>query len=453
MSLVQFGTNVASIRKKTVAFYNRSGSAVTVYEGMPVCYMYDTTNNVLGINKATNAKGATTAEGYQNEGKFLIVELPEIDNQDWFGGVVAAGPWCNKSVATLATKWLDVYEPNGAVVPVRAAVKCVSGRTILAMTDDGQALVNPFNTVPNFGVTAGASDSRPVAIAEETRALSNVADASISVFADNSSSVAGTVKATCTHLLLAGTTGVKISGTDDYDGAHTVTYVDSTHFYFTATWVATDTGTMSKNIDIVLARLCPNEFVHQGGQIGYEMQIAAGTAATAVNRMNLSFLQTSGNCNALHYRTLLSGGAGASRGVYRFETFMAAATGENTFGLQTHLEISAVPYSCWAGPLKIGIRSRVVDPDLSGLHLTAINIDWILAAAAGNPLSDPPVQSTILYVNTEAGATSPDYFLVSEQLLGVGAVAGAKSGTGDGSIKIRLGGIDYWLQYWSAASG
>jgi len=73
---VQFGTNV-NVQKKRVKFYNRESSAVTIYEGMPVCYIYDTTANILGYDKGTGGDPKsqstpnTTAEGYQNEGKLL----------------------------------------------------------------------------------------------------------------------------------------------------------------------------------------------------------------------------------------------------------------------------------------------------------------------------------------------------------------------------------------------
>lgn len=291
MSLVQFGTNIASIRKKTVNFYNRSGSAVTVYEGMPVCYLFDTTNNILGINKETNVKGATTAEGYQNEGKFMLVELPYTDNLLWFAGVVAAGPWVGKSVATLADKWLDVYEPNGAIVPVRASVACTTGITILALETDSQELTQPLS----------ANQGRPVAIAEETRALSDHTGGDITVFADYSGSVAGTVKATdATHGLSAGTTaGVKITGNPSYNGVYTVTYIDANNFYFTATFVATGTATWGANKDLVLARLCPAEFIYQD-HTGTALSVASiGTSDLVVNKIRLTTAQTTGDCTAL----------------------------------------------------------------------------------------------------------------------------------------------------------
>jgi hypothetical protein len=162
MSNVSFGTNI-SATKKRVKFYNRSSSAVTIYEGMPVCYMFDTLNNVLGWDKGNSVEGTTTAEAYQNEGKFLIVELPYTDNLLWFAGVVAY-PYGGKSVAATSYEWVDIYEANGAIVPVRAGIECTTGVTVLAVVPDLQYLSNPVYDWDT------AIASRPVAVAEETNA-------------------------------------------------------------------------------------------------------------------------------------------------------------------------------------------------------------------------------------------------------------------------------------------
>jgi len=161
MSLISFGTNINAQRKR-VRWYNRESSAETIYEGQPVCYMFDTTTNILNYDKAAGgdqedqSSPSTTAEGYQNEGKFMIVEKPETDNLLWLAGVVAGGSWCGKSIAATSYEWVDVFVPNGAIVPVRCDVDTTTGLTILAITADSQEL----------GFIA--SNSRPVAIAEET---------------------------------------------------------------------------------------------------------------------------------------------------------------------------------------------------------------------------------------------------------------------------------------------
>lgn len=151
MANVQFGTNTPAIRKQRLYYEGTS----TIYEGMPVCFNFDTTTNILGWdNDASQARGTTTDEGYQNEGKFLRVENPGATNQLWFAGVVAAGGYCGKA----GPKWVDVYEPNGAIVPVRSGVSSTAGRTVLCINNGQQY----------FGHAAASTQGRPVAVAEET---------------------------------------------------------------------------------------------------------------------------------------------------------------------------------------------------------------------------------------------------------------------------------------------
>jgi len=154
----QFGTNTNLIRKR-VKWYNRESTAETIYEGQPVCYLYDTTTNILGYDKGTGGhpecqtSPTTTAEGYQNEGKFLLVEKPYSDNLQWFAGVVAAGSWCGSSVDGTSYKWIEIYVPNGAIMPVRSEVSSTVGVTVLCLKSDQREF---------------CATGRPVALAEET---------------------------------------------------------------------------------------------------------------------------------------------------------------------------------------------------------------------------------------------------------------------------------------------
>lgn len=146
-SAVSFGTNVNAQRKRVYYF-----GTSTIYEGMPVCYDNSTTN-VLGVDRADGTASTTTTEGSANEGKFLRVENPNADNVGLFAGVVAIGP----AVGKTGPKWLEIFIPNGAVVPVRTDNNCLIDKTILAVTTGSQELGVPL-----------AVDSRPVAIARET---------------------------------------------------------------------------------------------------------------------------------------------------------------------------------------------------------------------------------------------------------------------------------------------
>lgn len=154
MAFSQFGTN-SNARKKRVYYADSS----TIYEGMPVCYDYDATKNILGYDKAaggdvtSQSSPSTTAEGYQNEGKFLRVEDPTNNNIMHFAGVVAG----NSYAGLTGERWLDIYIPNGAIVPVRCDVDTSTGVTLLAITVDSQ----------EFGLCV-AGTSRIVALAMET---------------------------------------------------------------------------------------------------------------------------------------------------------------------------------------------------------------------------------------------------------------------------------------------
>jgi hypothetical protein len=127
----------------------------TIYEGMPVCYDNSTTNWFGGSVADTGevTVSTTTAEGSHNEGKYIRVENPNADNVSMFAGVVKRGGW----VGTTGPSVLDIYIPNGAVVPVRTDLNCLIDQTILAINTGQQELGTPL-----------VADSRAVAIARET---------------------------------------------------------------------------------------------------------------------------------------------------------------------------------------------------------------------------------------------------------------------------------------------
>ena len=149
-----FGTS-SDARRKRVLYTETS----TIREGMPVCYEFDATTNVLGYDKGAGgdvvcqSTPESTAEGNQNEGKFMRVEDPDANNIQYFAGVVAGTSYDG----LLGPRWLDIYVPNGAIVPVRTDLNCLIGQTILAVSTGEQELGVPL-----------ATDSRAVAVAEET---------------------------------------------------------------------------------------------------------------------------------------------------------------------------------------------------------------------------------------------------------------------------------------------
>ena len=133
----------------------------TITEGMALCYNQDTTTNWFGGSVALSTgvvtQTSTTAEGSQNEGKYIRVEKPATANLGWFAGVVAKGGW----VGQAGPRALDVYVPNGAIVPVRSYVSSTAASNALAIMNGQYYLGNP---------TAGMGDggARYVAVAMET---------------------------------------------------------------------------------------------------------------------------------------------------------------------------------------------------------------------------------------------------------------------------------------------
>jgi len=144
-------------------------ASAIIYEGMPVCYNYDTTVNWAGGSVARTGEitaSATLTAGTPETAasKYLEVENPADGNIQWFAGVVARGGWVGKTVSATAGVGLllDIYVPNGAIVPVRAGVDCTIGRTVLSVIAATQYL----------GHALDATEARPVAITEETVARS-----------------------------------------------------------------------------------------------------------------------------------------------------------------------------------------------------------------------------------------------------------------------------------------
>lgn len=134
--------------------------ASTIREGMPLCFHYDTTDNIDGWSDSSGAVGTTTAEGYQNEGKYKRVEDPTETNRMWLAGYVAG----NSQSGKIGPRWLDIYVPNGAIVPVWTTANCTGGLTVLGLSDGVTALVK----------STGDDDPLACAVAEETVNRSSV---------------------------------------------------------------------------------------------------------------------------------------------------------------------------------------------------------------------------------------------------------------------------------------
>ena len=196
----------------------------TIYEGMPVCYNYDTDTNWFGGSVSNGEVTATntTADGSQNERRYIEVESPSDNNLSSFAGVVKKGGWCGKSGARV----LDIYVPNGAIVPVRCDVDTTKGVTVLAITVDSQELGRPV-----------ALTSRPVAIAaEDETGLGGTTDITLATLDPNRFAFQD----------LDGTALSLGAGTDTVIGNHiNLTYAGTAGGFEALRVTATQTGAMA----------------------------------------------------------------------------------------------------------------------------------------------------------------------------------------------------------------
>ena len=155
MSYASYGTETVKQRKRVL--YEGTD---TIYEGMALCYNYDTTTNVTSYSKSEGGDvdcqttPTTTAEGYQNEGKFLRVEAPAVANTPFFAGVVASGSWCGTTGS--GADWIDVYIPNGAVVPVYTD-KSITIKDPLYL-EPGQYTLTDLAIGPKVGISLETAD-------------------------------------------------------------------------------------------------------------------------------------------------------------------------------------------------------------------------------------------------------------------------------------------------------
>lgn len=407
----------------------------TIAEGMPVCYNYLITDNWFGgsVNDAGEITATTTtAEGSHNESKYIHV--------------------CNPAVAA------------GDSITPSASSKLITGGG-----DDFDALqVGMFVAITGTDVTNGnykitAHDTVNDTITLDMTAAT-AATADVTVDMDNLHAFAGVVAkgGWC------GKTGPRI--VDIYIPNGAIVPVDTvlTATVVGRTILAINSGTITfgnpttdipnygltaGNIDarsvaiaeetvaaagLLLARLDPTMFVYQGGQIGSELQVT-GAVTTAVNRMNLDFVQTSGQCQALHYRAVMSGAEGnCQRGMYRFETILTGTSlDQAVVGLESTVDINC---DDTAGGGRIYalhglLRSRAVGNDLSGTIVAPLSLEYIMTGLGTDPLA-----GAMMYFNTDASGTVPDYFLYS---MGVDAVQWKAQAamTVSGGLKCFIAGV------------
>lgn len=367
--LPQFGTNPIARRQRV--YYTETSS---IFEGMPVCFEFDATTNVLGYDKGAGGNvdsqdtPTTTAEGNQNEGKFLRVEDPDADNIHAFAGVIAGTSEAGK----VGPRWVDIFIPNGAIVPVRSDQNCTVGRTILAVHTAEQHLTSPYE-----------QSGRAVAIAWETKDT------------------------------------------------------------------ATTTG-------IVLAKLSTTLFIYQKGDNATLLVDDEDTGDVTINQIRVAFAQASGRATAFQIRAHSIAGTqscwdyGLAMDV---SADLAGGLVTNSFNGSGHwLNIGSTTIT--GGSIVSALRAGIYE-DGSGNTFTSVGAMSPLSLAV-QFTTDPSGNLAMIYMRSD-GSNAVDYLFIAETAAAIGAAAQGNSstqawGTDDITIKIKVGGTDYWL-YASVAAG
>jgi hypothetical protein len=112
--------NVQEARQKRVFF---KGAAETILEGAILTYNVDATADL---------NGTTVAAGDCNPAKWTEVQKPVTADLKFVAGVVAGSSYAGK----LGDRWVDIYVPNGALVPCRGSASFTKGDAVYVNNAD-----------------------------------------------------------------------------------------------------------------------------------------------------------------------------------------------------------------------------------------------------------------------------------------------------------------------------
>ena len=352
-----------------------------IREGMPVCFNYDTTDNVDGYDSGAGAAQATTAEGNQNEGKYIRVEDPTVTNLAFFAGVVAGKE--HEGVTGTGEKWIEIYVPNGAIVPVKTVLTAtVVGRTLLAINSGTTTFGNPTTDVPNYattssGDTAGTIDARIVAIAEETI------------------SSAGLVLARLDNGLFA------------YQGGQ----------------IDQELQVAAGSVDCSVNRMQVN-FLNTGGH-----------CQLLHYRANLKGIGCDANQGVYRFDTFIQAVTGSGKLVFGVKSHLEIGADWNTGGGH----IAALQLTLRTKNVDPDLSNMS--------HLSVIHIDWILRRTTTGTLTNMAPNSSMIYLNIDSTGSVPEYFIWAEHPYAIAqestAVGQGKSAAK--SIKVAIGMVEYWI--------
>ena len=209
-------------------------------------------------------------------------------------------------------------------------------------------------------------------------------------------------------------------------------------------------------------RLDGHKFINQGVNDGTTkiLQVGVGTTTDldiAVNKSFLDLKNTDGHSCSWLFRTRLSGaGGGASKGVYRFDIMMDAATyGEAVHGLTINFDVACSANQTTPdhiSALNLQVRTQS-DPDMTDGIVYAANIELHLRANAQHgALSNAPSILSFFRFNSSGStpthlwyATEPGKINASEYAVANGYQAGFDGDAVIYQIPVRIGPETVWL--------
>jgi hypothetical protein len=300
------------------------------------------TNSTITLGNMTAATG-TTAD-----------VATAIDNISAFAGVVAKGGWVGRS----GPRVVDIYVPNGAVVPVRVGLDCVTGRTVLAVHTNEQALTTPHRRY-----------AFPVGVAWETYTYS------------------------------ASTPG------------------------------------------IVLAKLAPNMFIRQIGDLGSLLIDNEDTTDDViVNEINVVSNQTGGQFTALLIKAESAAGASTvnQRGLaLKCVGIVSASASAIVIGTSLEMELTGGTVGEYATACHIKLYENGATISSMGGRLSVLNLCCQVA--------DTPTANSFSWVYFEShGAENPDFLFQFNAAVQV-PMATQSSASVSHVIPMRIGGATYYI--------
>jgi len=179
---ISYNSEIA-LRSKRVKF-EPAVTTDTLKAGYVVCYNNDRT---------TDLRGTTVAAGTTNPARFLQVEKPKTANLKFVAGVVAPS-----GEGAVNGDWVDIYELNGADIPVWTDQSCTNGTTLLAVTDGSYLLTAVGSANITLGLAKDTIDRSEtngfVLMSSKVRAAGDATDyATLSAVVSTNSALLSTI--------------------------------------------------------------------------------------------------------------------------------------------------------------------------------------------------------------------------------------------------------------------